>query len=117
MIYTLQFDVSLSRMSIPCSLQKFKLNIANTVITQENTSLLSMNTSQLLDLFQLSTDTGSGDMPPGGTGGGVAGPRPGVKREGMRSILDTLPELWSEEQYSSEYDLTTFMQSLAATKK
>ena len=40
-----------------CSLQKFKLNLANTVISQENSSLLSMNTSELLDLFQL-TDTG-----------------------------------------------------------
>ncbi len=36
------------------SLQKFKLNIANTVITQENSSLTSMGTSDLLDLFQLS---------------------------------------------------------------
>ena len=40
-----------------CSLQKFKLNLANTVISQENSSLLSMNTSELLDLFQL-TDAG-----------------------------------------------------------
>lgn len=39
------------------SLQKFKLNIANTVISQENSSLLSMNTSDLLELFQLSDAT------------------------------------------------------------
>lgn len=36
------------------SLQKFKLNIANTVISQENSSLQSMNTSDMLDLFQVS---------------------------------------------------------------
>ena len=36
------------------SLQKFKLNIANTVIGQDNSSLQSMNTSDLLDLFQVS---------------------------------------------------------------
>jgi hypothetical protein len=41
-----------------CSLQKFKLNLANTVISQENSSLLSMNTSDLLDLFQLSDNPG-----------------------------------------------------------
>ena len=41
-----------------CSLQKFKLNLANTVISQENSSLLSMNTSDLLDLFQLSDTAG-----------------------------------------------------------
>ena len=40
------------------SLQKFKLNLANTVISQENSSLLSMNTSELLDLFQLSDTPG-----------------------------------------------------------
>ena len=40
------------------SLQKFKLNLANTVISQENSSLLSMNTSDLLDLFQLSDTPG-----------------------------------------------------------
>lgn len=34
-------------------LQKFKMNIANTVISQENTSLQSMGTDQLLDLFTL----------------------------------------------------------------
>lgn len=34
-------------------LQKFKMNIANTVISQENTSLQSMGTEQLLDLFTL----------------------------------------------------------------
>lgn len=36
------------------SLQKFKLGIANTVIGQDNSSLHSMNTSDLLDLFQVS---------------------------------------------------------------
>jgi hypothetical protein len=36
------------------SLQKFKLGIANTVIGHDNSSLQSMNTSDLLDLFQVS---------------------------------------------------------------
>jgi len=44
------------------SLQKFKLNIANTVISQENSSLLSMNTSELLDLFQLSEASEGGRL-------------------------------------------------------
>lgn len=34
-------------------LQKFKMNIANTVISQENSSLQTMGTDQLLDLFTL----------------------------------------------------------------
>lgn len=34
-------------------LQKFKMTIANTVISQDNTSLQSMGTEQLLNLFTL----------------------------------------------------------------
>jgi len=34
-------------------LQKFKIGIANTIISQENTSLQSMGTDQLLNLFTL----------------------------------------------------------------
>ena len=35
----------------------------------------------------------------------------------MKSILENMPELWSEEQYTSEYDLSSFMQSLGAANK
>ena len=38
-------------------------------------------------------------------------------RESMRSVLENLPELWSEEQYRSEYDLSSFMKSLATVEK
>lgn len=34
-------------------LQKFKMSIANTVISQDNASLQSMGTDQVLDLFTL----------------------------------------------------------------
>lgn len=34
-------------------LQKFKMSIANTVISQDNASMQSMGTEQLLDLFTL----------------------------------------------------------------
>ena len=34
-------------------LQKFKISIANTIISQENSSLQSMGTDQLLNLFTL----------------------------------------------------------------
>lgn len=91
------------------SLQKFKLNIANTVITQENSSLLSMNTSDFLDLFQLGEEgkgsTQSDTRPrPDGTKPGSSG--------GLKTVLDNLPELWDESLYHNEYDLGTFMNSL-----
>ena len=37
------------------SLQRFKLNIANSVVQSDNSSLNSMSTHQLLDLFSLKT--------------------------------------------------------------
>jgi TATA-binding protein-associated factor len=37
----------------PQSLQKFKLNIANTVVNEQNSGLDSMNTDQVLDLFNV----------------------------------------------------------------
>jgi TATA-binding protein-associated factor len=41
-------------------LQKFKLNIANTVINKENTSMSTMSTDQLLDLFSYETNAKKG---------------------------------------------------------
>ena len=37
-------------------LQRFKLDIAGSVLTQQNASLGSMNTGQVLDLFKVSAD-------------------------------------------------------------
>lgn len=85
------------------SLQKFKLNIANTVVTQENNSLLSMNTSDFLDLFQL------------GGGGGGGGEGKGLETtagSGLKSVLDNLPNLWDDDQYHNEYNMESFMDSL-----
>lgn len=30
----------------------------------------------------------------------------------MKSVLETLPDLWEEKQYDEEYDLTNFMKNL-----
>uniref|UniRef100_A0A8B9IZQ3 B-TFIID TATA-box binding protein associated factor 1 n=1 Tax=Amazona collaria TaxID=241587 RepID=A0A8B9IZQ3_9PSIT len=83
-------------------LQKFKMNIANTVISQENTSLQSMGTEQLLDLFTLDKDekTEKADT---STSSGKAS---------MKSVLENLGELWDQEQYDTEYSLENFMHSL-----
>ena len=40
------------------SLQRFKLSVANTIINAENSSLNSMDTAQLLDLFTVSGNPG-----------------------------------------------------------
>ncbi|KAK9400724.1 hypothetical protein NXF25_011438 [Crotalus adamanteus] len=84
-------------------LQKFKMNIANTVISQENTSLQSMGTDQLLDLFTLDKD-GKTEKSDGATS--LSG------KTTMKSVLENLGELWDQEQYDSEYSLEKFMHSL-----
>lgn len=87
-------------------LQKFKLTIANTVITQDNSSLQTMGTDQLLDLFTL------GDKKKGESAASTA--KDGaLKRETMRTILENLGDLWDEKQYENEFNLDNFMKSLA----
>lgn len=81
-------------------LQKFKMSIANTVISQENASLQSMGTDQLLDLFTLDKD-GAAEKADTSSG-----------KTSMKSILDNLGDLWSQDQYDSEYSLDSFMHSL-----
>ncbi|KAK3864165.1 hypothetical protein Pcinc_030121 [Petrolisthes cinctipes] len=101
-------------------LQKFKMMTANTVISQENSSLLSMGTDQLLDLFTLDSGIkgGSGSGPEAVGSGSSAG---GVGREaatlglgaaGAKAVLEGLPELWDPDQYDTEYNLDAFMSTL-----
>ncbi|MCI4376245.1 hypothetical protein PGIGA_G00186100 [Pangasianodon gigas] len=84
-------------------LQKFKMSIANTVISQENASLQSMGTEQLLNLFTLDKDDKAEKSEAASSSSGKAS---------MKSVLDGLGELWDQQQYEAEYDLDTFMLSL-----
>nr|CAD7432736.1 unnamed protein product [Timema monikensis] len=79
---------------------KFKLMTANTVISSENASMETMGTDQLLDLFSLEDKKGTGGRQAVGSG------------QGMRSVLDTLPDLWEDKQYEEEYDLSNFIHNL-----
>ena len=63
-----------------------------------------MDTSDVLDLFQLGESEPSRPTTKAGSS----------KQEGLKSILESLPELWSEDQYNTEYDLTNFVQSLSS---
>ncbi|XP_062927802.1 TATA-binding protein-associated factor 172 isoform X2 [Mobula hypostoma] len=81
-------------------LQKFKMSIANTIISQENASLQSMGTDQLLDLFTLDKD-GQENKGSGST-----------EKSSVKAILENLGELWDQQQYDTEYNLDNFMHSL-----
>ncbi|KAA0718268.1 TATA-binding protein-associated factor 172 [Triplophysa tibetana] len=82
-------------------LQKFKMTIANTVISQENSSLQSMGTEQLLNLFTLDKDEKAEKSESGSSG-----------KSSMKSVLDGLGDLWDQQQYENEYNLDSFMHSL-----
>lgn len=90
-------------------LQKFKMTIANTVIGEDNSSLQTMSTDQLLDLFTLD-DHHKGSNAAHSHSDSLL-PTAG-NRQSMRVMLDSLEELWDEKQYESEYNLDNFMRSL-----
>ncbi|XP_052235352.1 TATA-binding protein-associated factor 172-like isoform X2 [Dreissena polymorpha] len=87
-------------------LQKFKMTIANTVISADNASLVTMGTDQLLDLFALE------DKKKGESTGSDDRKNTAEKRDTVKAILENLGELWDEQQYESEYDMNNFMKSL-----
>uniref|UniRef100_A0A0K2V3X8 BTAF1 RNA polymerase II, BTFIID transcription factorassociated, 170kDa [Alligator mississippiensis] n=1 Tax=Lepeophtheirus salmonis TaxID=72036 RepID=A0A0K2V3X8_LEPSM len=80
-------------------LQKFKLKTANTVISSENSSIESMATDQIFDLFSLEENEDQKRRSPESSSRGG----------GVKSILQSLPELWDEKQYEEEYDINTFI--------
>ncbi|XBW36484.1 hypothetical protein QEN19_002061 [Hanseniaspora menglaensis] len=95
------------------SLQKFKMNIASTVVNQQNAGLQSMETHQLLDLFNGSTDTKentaeSNDNEP--LNDDI------VDESGLsnkaKSAMGTLADVWDDTQYKEEYNLDNFIQNL-----
>lgn len=90
-------------------LQRFKLQVANTVISQENANLQTMGTEQLLALFQYE------QKQPAPKPAQDDEPAPAKEEDtssatGYSSLLEELPK-W-EEQYENEYGLSEFIKSL-----
>lgn len=44
----------------------------------------------------------------------VGGAGGGAEAGGLKKVLENLPELWDDQQYSDEYDLSGFIKSLTA---
>lgn len=95
-------------------LQKFKMNIASTIVNQQNAGLASMDTNQLLDLFDVdegaaklvepekeeNRDSGMPEDVTGGLTGKAA------------DAVGDLGVLWDESQYEDEYNLDNFIKTL-----
>lgn len=77
-------------------LQKFKMVTANTIVSSDNSSMETMGSDQLLDLFNYNSEDKDNKKRPSSS---------------VKNLIDNLPELWSEEQYD-EFDITQFIASL-----
>lgn len=80
-------------------LQRFKQRIADSIVNEDNVSMQTMDTNQLVDLFNL----GEGDEKKKDS------KKPTSK---MQALMQELGELWDAETQYEEYDLDLFLQSI-----
>ncbi|KAF8628445.1 hypothetical protein AX15_003960 [Amanita polypyramis BW_CC] len=86
-------------------LQRFKLNIANSVVTQQNTGLASMDTDLVLDLFRrTSEDEDSANA-------AKKNAKEASRPVSQKNLLQGLEDLPPEEEYEG-LDLKSFMNAL-----
>ncbi|KAJ7261289.1 hypothetical protein B0H12DRAFT_1048120 [Mycena haematopus] len=86
-------------------LQRFKLNVANSVVTQQNSGLASMDTDLVLDLFKRTTEEEDG---------AAAAKKKAKESSGpisQKNLLQGLEELPAEDEYQG-LDLSSFMGSI-----
>lgn len=96
-----------------CSLQRFKLDVASTVVNQQNAGLSTMETDQILDLFNVGAEGVPGQEKVGAEEE-MVDINGQVIKKGDKGVLGDLGELWDESQYTDEYDLGNFIASLKA---
>ena len=99
------------------SLQRFKIDVASTVVNQQNAGLGTMETDQILDLFNLG-ETADGIDPSSNNINGkeedMVDATGEVREKGKKGWLDDLGELWDENQYEEEYNLDSFLANMKA---
>ena len=86
------------------------------MVNQQNAGLGTMETDQILDLFNFGSSD-SAPLPSNGDADGVneddAVDATGeVREKGKRGFLDELGELWDEKQYEEEYDIEAFLATM-----
>ncbi len=85
------------------NVQRFKTHIANTVVNRDNSSLQSMNTNELVDLFRVDSDEVDEEE---------AARKKKSEGKGMKAALAGLDELWEEKQYEDEFDVSSFVKEV-----
>lgn len=96
-------------------LQKFKMNIASTVVSQQNSGLSSMDTNQLLDLFDVEQQ-GQQETKDDINENEANKKQDLINESGLTGkageAVGELGELWDESQYEEEYNLDNFIKNL-----
>lgn len=111
------FPTALTNKTNPLhSLQRFKIDVASTVVNQQNAGLGTMETDQILDLFNLSTDGDAPAFPSAGNdaidGEDAVDATGEVREKGKKGWLDDLGELWDDKQYEEEFNLDGFLERM-----
>lgn len=101
------------------SLQRFKIDVASTVVNQQNAGLATMDTDQILDLFSFGESGPSliSDKPQSSSMEGreedmVDIETGDVRAPGKKAYLDDIGELWDSKQYEESFDLDGFLKSM-----
>jgi TATA-binding protein-associated factor len=87
-------------------MQRFKLNIANSIVTQQNSGLSSMDTGFVLDLFKRTTEEEEARA-----AGKQREKKDGAGPHNSKKVLPDVGDLHPEEEYQG-LDLAHFMESL-----
>ncbi|KAI9837437.1 MAG: TATA-binding protein-associated factor mot1 [Sclerophora amabilis] len=97
------------------SLQRFKIDVASTVVNQQNAGLGTMETDQILELFNLG-ETADDIAKPTADGNeeNMVDAMGEVKEKGKKGWLDDIEELWDDKQYEEEYNLDSFLATMKA---
>lgn len=88
-------------------LQKFKINIASTIVNQQNSGLATMETDQILDLFSAE----GSEKPRAKVEEGGVDSQGNIIKKGQKSVFDDLEVLHNEQEYA-DFDVDTFVQTL-----
>jgi TATA-binding protein-associated factor len=102
------------------SLQRFKIDVASTVVNQQNAGLGSMQTDQILDLFNMGDTDGAPSLedkprdPNAIDEADAVDAEGNVREKGKKGILDELSDLWDEKQYEEEFNLDGFLATMKA---
>ena len=92
------------------SLQKFKLGVADSIVNIENSSLSSMGTEQIMNMFN--KDEAEAQQHQQKKDSSASLPGAAAVGGGIQKLIENINDLWDESQYDNEYNLDNFIKTL-----